>query len=266
MIAGLRVFWRGLQLALHLLLGLILTPLVSRRDPTTQDLRADPHVASWWHGRLTRILRLRITRSGQLPQPPALIVANHVSWLDIVVLGHLTQSCFLSKSEVRDWPVIGWLAARTGTLFIKRGGGQATAIGEAIGGRLQGNGLLTLFPEGTTTDGRDVRPFFSRLFGASIDTGTPIVPTSLHYHVDGELDTQAPYIDDQSLGENLLGLLRRRYSQVHVHFNPPIEHQGRDRKSLAEAARKAIVSSLHQFPAGDTDHPTERSSRSDSAG
>jgi lyso-ornithine lipid O-acyltransferase len=258
-LSGARIVWRASRLILHLLLGLLLTPLVTRRQ-ANGERRTDPLVTSWWHGRVARILKLEITHSGQTPQPPALIVSNHVSWLDIIVLGHLTPTCFLSKSEVRGWPVIGWLAARAGTLFIKRGGGQAASIGEAIGGRLQHDGLLTLFPEGTTTDGRDVRPFFSRLFAASIDTGTPIVPTSIRYHIDGHFDAVAPYIDDQTLGANMLGLMRRPRNQVHVHFGTPIECANVDRKTLAETARKAIVSSLHRpLKTTHADRPAARS-------
>jgi len=255
-LSKLRVVWRGSRLLVHLIIGVVLTPLVIRRDPATGEWRTNPYVASWWHGRVASILRLEITISGYRPQAPALVVCNHISWLDIIVLGHLTPTAFLSKHEVRKWPVIGWLAARSGTLFIRRGGGQASAISQAIGDRLAQDGLLTLFPEGTTTDGRDVRPFFSRLFSAAIETGTPIVPTSLRYHVDGEHDPVAPYIDNQSLGANLLGLLRRAGNQVHVHFADPVHHEGRDRKALAEHTRKIIVKSLNYTgPGSDTKQP-----------
>lgn len=255
--SGIRIVWRASRLLLHLLLGLLLTPFVSRPDPSTGSKRTNPAVSAWWHGRVARILNVQITTSGLPPQAPALIVANHISWLDIILLGHLTPTCFLSKDEVRQWPLIGWLADRAGTLFIKRGGGQASAIGAAIGERLNRNGLLALFPEGTTTDGRDVRPFFSRLFGAAIETGTPIVPTCIRYHIQGEYDPIAPYIDDQSLGENLLGLMRRKRNQVHVHFGEPILHKGMDRKTLAESARAAILASLHQLPNPPPSDPSE---------
>jgi 1-acyl-sn-glycerol-3-phosphate acyltransferase len=252
-LAWLRVIWRTSRLLLHIILGVILVPLVSRRERSTGEKRTDPYVTSWWHGRVAAILKLEITTSGYPPQPPALIVANHVSWLDIIVLGHLVPTCFLSKDEVRQWPVIGWFASRAGTLFIRRGGGEASAISSAIGERLAQNGLLTLFPEGTTTDGREVRPFFSRLFAAAIDTGTPIAPVAIRYHVDGEFDPLAPYIDEQSLGQNLLGLLKRRRSQVHVHFAAPVHDRDANRKSLAEQTRKAIVASLRQSPPGRAD-------------
>ena len=250
----LRIAWRGSRLVIHIIVGILITPLVIRRDPLTRQWRTNPYVTSWWHGRVASILRLEITTSGYRPQSPALIVSNHVSWLDIIVLGHLTPTSFLSKHEVREWPVIGWLATAAGTLFIRRGGGQASLISQAIGDRLASDGLLTLFPEGTTTDGRDVRPFFSRLFGAAIDTGTPIVPTSLRYHVRGEHDPIAPYTDQQSLAENLLGLMKRPCNQVHVHFADPVHHKGMDRKSLAEHTRKVIVQSLKNTgPGTNTD-------------
>lgn len=257
-----RIAWRAVRLFFHLLLGLVLTPLVLRRDPASGEWRTNPYVTSWWLGRIASILNLEITTTGYRPQPPALIISNHVSWLDIVVLGHLTPTCFLSKDEVRKWPLIGWLAARAGTLFIRRGGGQANSISQAIGGRLVSNGLLTLFPEGTTTDGRSVRPFFSRLFAAAIDTGTPIVPTSLRYHTDGEYDPIAPYIDEQSLGENLLGLMSRAKNQVHVHFAEPIRHHGMDRKTLAETTRKVILESLaHTGPGTPSEAPEAPASK-----
>ena len=251
--AWLRVIWRTSRLLLHIILGMILVPLVSRRDPATGAKRTNPYVTSWWHGRVAGILKLEITTSGYPPQPPALIVANHVSWLDIIVLGHLLPTSFLSKDEVRRWPVIGWFASRAGTLFIRRGGGQASAISSTIGERLAQNGLLTLFPEGTTTDGREVRPFFSRLFAAAIETGTPIAPVAIRYHIEGEFDPLAPYIDQQSLGENLLRLLQRRRSQVHVHFAEPVHERDANRKSLAEQTRRAIVASLRQSPPGRED-------------
>ena len=168
----------------------------------------------------------------------------------------------MSKDEVRQWPVIGWFASRAGTLFIRRGGGQASAISSAIGERLAQNGLLTLFPEGTTTDGREVRPFFSRLFAAAIETGTPIAPVAIRYHIEGEFDPLAPYIDEQSLGENLLSLLQRRRSQVHVHFAEPVHERDANRKGLAEQTRRAIVASLRQSPPGREDeHKPQQGAR-----
>lgn len=231
-------------LALHVLLGMVLTPLILTRH-AGGVWRTNPQVTSWWHNRAADILGVRITVSGERPKAPLLIVSNHVSWLDIVVLGGLTHTDFLSKYEVRRWPVIGWLAARAGTLFIRRGTGDAASISEQIARRLREGGLLTLFPEGTTTAGLEVRPFFSRLFAAAIDSGSDVMPVTLRYHVDGEFDPVAPYTDQQSLVDNLFGLIGRDQTEVHVIFGEPITLRDHTRKEVAELARNAIVEALN---------------------
>jgi len=240
---SLRVLRRSLLLIAHILLGLFLTVLLPTRR-ANGSRRTNPYVTSWWHNRTADILGLEITVSGYYPRPPALIVSNHVSWLDIVVLGALTPTTFLSKQEVRHWPLVGWLAARAGTLFIRRGDGEAGLIKDQIAGRLRGDGLLTLFPEGTTTDGREIRPFFSRLFAAAIEARCDVVPVALRYHVDGRYDSVAPYTGDQSLGDNLLGLMRRPRSHVHVAFGDPISLEGKSRREIAKSARDAVVDAL----------------------
>ena len=241
---AIRIVWRSLRLTGHVLFGLLLTPFILHRHPGG-ILRTHPVVTSWWHNRLTDILGVRVTVSGYRPQAPALLVSNHVSWLDIVILGGLTHTDFLSKDEVRRWPLIGWLAARAGTLFIRRGDGQAGAVSAQIAQRLCEQGLLTLFPEGTTTDGREVRPFFSRLFAAAVDTGTDVVPVALRYHIGGGFDPVAPYTGSQSLAQNLRGLLQRERTEVHVVFTQPIVLQGHSRKEVAELARNTIVRALN---------------------
>ena len=240
---ALRVMRRILLLALHVLLGLLLTPLLVKRHGNGA-WRTNPYVTSWWHNRLADILGVQVSVAGHRPVTPALLASNHVSWLDIVVLGGLTHTDFLSKHEVRRWPVIGWLAARSGTLFIRRGNGEAAVVSAQIGERLRDEGLLTLFPEGTTTDGRSVRPFFSRLFSAALDTGTDVVPVALRYHINGEHDPVAPYTDERSLGENLRGLLARERTQVHVIFGEPITLRDHTRKQVAELARTAVLDAL----------------------
>jgi 1-acyl-sn-glycerol-3-phosphate acyltransferase len=241
----LRASRRVVLITVHVLLGILLTPLVARRH-ADGCLRTNPRVTAWWHNRLADILGVGITVAGPRPEAPALLASNHVSWLDIVVLGGLTETGFLSKYEIRRWPVVGWLAARSGTLFIRRGSGEARRVSDDIAARLRDDSLVTLFPEGTTTDGRQVRPFFSRLFGAALDTRTRVVPVALRYHVHGEHDGVAPYTDDQTLVQNLRGLLTREKSQVHVTFGTPITIDDHSRKQVAEIARATIIDALQQ--------------------
>jgi len=241
---ALRVAWRGLRLILHLLLGIALTLLFSRRDKVSGHYHHNPYIVSWWNERLCSILRVEIEVHGHRPQPPALIVANHVSWLDVPVLLSLSHTVFLAKAEIRKWPLVGWLSAAAGTLFIRRGAGDTQTITQLFSQRLDEDGLLTLFPEGTTTDGSDVRPFFPRLFAAAIDTGAPVAPVALRYHVSGELDTEVPYTGNQSLAENLWILLRRPRTQVRLVFTPHIHLVGLERRAAAELARRAISDAL----------------------
>ena len=241
-----RILWRSSLLFLHLLLGILLTPLATRQDAQGYWL-VDQRIASWWLNWILHILGIAITTSGTRPGPPALVVANHISWLDIIILGRLLPTCFLSKAEVRQWPLIGWLAKRAGTLFIRRGRGEANQVNQSIVTHLQHGGMLTLFPEGTTTDGHSLRPFFPRLFAAAIDTGVPVAPVAIRYLAEGRLDLLAPYTGKQTLMENLLGLLGRRGSEVHVHFCPLIPSQGMERKALAEKARTAILQALENI-------------------
>ncbi len=208
-------------------------------------LRVRARVFAWWHGCLMRILNFQIVSTGTIPAAPVLLVANHISWVDIPLLGHVAQARFLSKDDVRHWPVIGWLASSTGTLFIKRGGGQTGEVAAAIKQYLQSDDILAIFPEGTTTDGREVRPFFPRLFSAVVDSEIAVVPVVIRYHVDGEHDLLAPFVGDQSLVENLLGLLSRPVNQVNICFHEPVLHDGESRKALAEKVRNVIVSSLN---------------------
>ena len=239
-----RVLRRSLLLILHLLNGILIN-LFTRRYPTANgESLPDPQVVSDWLKRVCRIFDLELQVTGSCPHTRALLVANHVSWLDIPVLASLSHTSFLSKDGIRRWPVIGWFAASSGAVFIRRGKGEAQQVAEAIAHRLSGDRQLTIFPEGTTSNGRQVRNFFPRLFSAAITTATPVVPVTLRYEMDGKLDGLAPFIDGQHFLRNLFGLLGRKSGSVRVIFADPIAPTGKDRRTLAEEARQVIVDNL----------------------
>jgi 1-acyl-sn-glycerol-3-phosphate acyltransferase len=234
---------RSVLLIVHFLLGLLLTLAYGQRL-NSDIVRTNPRVTTWWQNRSCDILGIQITVSGYRPKPPALLVSNHVSWLDIVVLNALTPTVFLSKSEVQRWPIIGWLATRAGTVFIRRGDGETHTVKAQIADRLHADELVTIFAEGTTTDGRQVRPFFPRLFAAAIETGKAVVPVALRYHVDGGFDPIAPYTDNQSLFDNFRGLIGRPYTRVHITFGAPINVEGLNRREAARRAHTAVQDAL----------------------
>lgn len=241
-----RLIWRGIRLATHVLTGSVLTVLLARRD-ADGSYRHRGAIVSWWHARLCRVLNVRVHVTGLAPAERSLLVANHVSWLDVPVLGGLGEIAFLSKAEVRDWPVVGWLAAAAGTQFIARGAGEANNVRERIGAHLSSSGSLALFPEGTTTDGSQVRPFFPRLLAAAHASGAPVVPVALRYLSGDGLDTVAPFIGDDEVASHLWRVLRQEAFDVHVVFCEPIDPASLDRRALAELARSRIVTALDEL-------------------
>lgn len=244
--AIIRIIWRSLLLLFHLALGMTLNLIIPKQRLASGEKLADMNIVSWWQQRLCRILNLTISVEGEIPNNASMIVSNHISWLDIPVISSQIHTGFLSKHAVKKWPVIGWLATSAGTLFIKRGKGEVDQVKNEIAQRLQGDRMLTIFPEGTTSDGKSVRTFFPRLFSAAMDIKMPIVPVALQYHYAGKKDLVAPYIDDQTLVANLIGIMSRPSSEVTITFCPAIDYLGMDRKKVAENARQAIVDIITQ--------------------
>ena len=149
----LRLYFRLLRLFGVVLLGTLLASWIElnerlrHRDLLPQRQR----LTRWFLARLANALPFRVRVEGELPQQPMLWVANHVSWSDIPLLGALTPLSFLSKAEVRDWPVAGWLANKAGTLFIRRGSGDSSQVNQQLAAHLQQERHLLIFPEGTRT-------------------------------------------------------------------------------------------------------------------
>ena len=194
--------------------------------------------------RLSRALPFRVTVHGQLPQQPMLWVSNHVSWTDIPLLGMLTPLSFLSKAEVRTWPVAGWLAAKAGSLFIRRGACDSQLIRKQMGRHLQQQHPLLMFPEGTTTDGRSLRTFHGRLLSAAIDADVALQPVAIRYLRDGQIDPLAPFIGDDDLLSHLMRLFANDQGDVHIHLLKPISCHGQERAALAFAAQQAVHNAL----------------------
>ncbi|WP_201752538.1 lysophospholipid acyltransferase family protein [Pseudomonas knackmussii] len=194
----------------------------------------------WWLARLRRALPFRIRVHGELPGETALWVSNHVSWVDIPLLGALAPMTFLSKAEVRQWPVAGWLAEKAGTLFIRRGSGDSSNLGQQIAGALMMGRSTLIFPEGTTTDGSGLRTFHGRLLSGAIDAGVPLQPVALRYLRNGEPCNLAPFIGDDDLLSHLLRLFRNDRGTVEIHLLEPLPSFGRNRAQLAQQARAAI--------------------------
>lgn len=193
-------------------------------------------------------LPYRIQVHGTLPATPMLWLSNHVSWADIAVLGQLAPMAFLSKDEVRHWPIAGWLASRAGTFYIRRGASDGQRLRQEMGEHLCQHGPLVIFPEGTTTNGRDVRTFHGRLLACAIEQGVPVQPVALRYLRDGQRCEVSPFIGDDDMLSHLMRLLREPLIDVEVHLLAPIASSGQERAALAHASQAAVRGALQGVP------------------
>ncbi len=242
----LRLYLRLLRLLAVISLGALLATGVTllerlvRHDlmPTRQRL------TRWFLARLAGALPFRLQVQGELPRQPMLWVSNHVSWTDIPLLGMLTPLSFLSKAEVRTWPVAGWLAHKAGTLFIRRGSGDSGLVGQQLNRHLQRGRHLLIFPEGTTTDGLGLRTFHGRLLSSAIDSGVPVQPVAIRYLRDGLPCSVAPFVGDDDMLSHLLRLLASDLGEVQIQLLAPIGSRELNRNALARQAQQAIGQAL----------------------
>ncbi|THD04807.1 hypothetical protein B1810_05035 [Panacagrimonas perspica] len=238
----LRFLLRSTALLVLIVYGMLMIALL--RLDFWRRLKPEP-MASHWSRLLLGLLNMRLRVRGAVPMEGGrMIVANHVSWIDIQVMCAVASTRFVSKSEVQHWPVAGWLADAAGTFYIRRGKGGARPLLNELLPFLQAGGAVTIFPEGTTSDGRDVLPFHPRLFCAAIDSRRPVQPVALRYGLDRAGHNIAPFIGDDDLVSHLLRLLRCRGLDVEVSFGRPLQPEGATREELAEAARSSIREAL----------------------
>ncbi|GAB1615189.1 lysophospholipid acyltransferase family protein [Pseudomonas sp. NGC7] len=242
----LRVLARLSRLMLVLLLGLLMASVIAlgERVGLTASIERRQRWSCWFMKRLVAALPFEVRVLGELPKQPMLWVSNHVSWADIPLLGMLLPLSFLSKAEVRHWPVAGWLAEKAGTLFIRRGGGDSQRLREQISAQLSDARPLLIFPEGTTTDGRHVRTFHGRLLAGAIDQAVPVQPVAIQYLRNGEADPIAPFIGDDDLLSHLMRLFAQPRGEVCIHLLQPIASVGKERAVLALQAQQAIHGAL----------------------
>lgn len=212
-----------------------LFPLLTPRHPELcQRL-----YGGWFRG-LASILKLEIHLHGHPLRTPCLWVANHVSWLDVVVLGEIAPVRFVAKKEVARWPILGFLVSRGGTIFVNRRGSHGLFDTlHAIEKVLRQGTSVAFFPEGTSTPGNTVLPFRPALLQSALHCHVLTQPISVLYH-PATLPAIA-FVGDDTLVKSLLRTLNQPKIPVHLHFHPPLAPASRH--TLARHARQAIVSS-----------------------
>ncbi len=231
---------RYTRLATHVLSGLLTTLAVLPFVAPARHLRLKQR----WSVRLLDILGIRLDTDEPYVAPGSLLVANHVSWLDIFVINAAYPAAFVSKAEIRQWPLFGWLAAKNDTVFLRRGSrGHAKIVNGEIAALLELGRHVALFPEGTTTDGSLVHPFHAALLQPAIEAGAPIQPLALCYRLPDGRFTRAPAYDgDVSLLDCLKAIVAEREIVARIHVLPQLATtELPDRKRLSQRARDAIV-------------------------
>lgn len=236
--------FRAIRLAVHIAYGLIL----AIKYPWF-GLHKRRSILQSWSAGLLAVLNIHVTftTKGEIKDGHhGLIVSNHVSWLDVFVLNSVIPMRFVAKSEVRSWPVIGWLCARAQTLFIERGKMRSAArINSSMAELLQQGESLAVFPEGTTTDGAQVAHFHSSLLQPAIDAGSQVHPIAIRYQDSrGERSHDATYIDQVSLGRSIWRILCSPQLHVRLLLTPALDVRGAERRALAMQARQQISTAL----------------------
>jgi 1-acyl-sn-glycerol-3-phosphate acyltransferase len=241
---ALRGAWRLLRVLAHVLQGLlVLALLFPRRDAVGRQW----HIQRWSAGLLEALgLRLTVHQQGTVPQV-ALIVANHVSWLDIAcVHAALPQARFVSKADVRAWPLIGWMVAAAGTLFIERERKRdALRVVHHCAEALKAGDTVAVFPEGTTGEGPTLLPFHANLLQSAVSVDAPLLPLALRYHRPGErFASAAAYVGETSLLQSVWRIVSAPDLAADLTILPAIDTQAMDRRALADLARDRIQAGL----------------------
>lgn len=220
-------------------------PRMGRDDRLAQRQR--------WAQSVLAILDVDVRCTGSTTAPSAaLVVANHLSWLDILVIQSVTPGVFVAKAEVRRWPLIGAVAQACATIFVQRSSTRSARamVQRCVATFAQGYSVVG-FPEGTSTNGSHVGPFHSNLFEAAVQAGVQVQPLTLRYlDAQTRLPSDAPvFIGDTTLVRSLRKVLAAPSISAHVHVGTIIPTLGHTRRSLAALAHQSVRESLRHMAA-----------------
>lgn len=191
---------------------------------------------------------VQVVQVEPVPQRHGLWVSNHVSWLDIPVVGSVAPVFFLSKAEIGEWFMFGKLARAGGTLFIKRGSGDVNEVSHQIADFLRGGSSVVFFPEATTTNGEQIKKIHGNLLQASIDTGLPICPVVIAYvDKDGKLSDDAAYYGKRTMAESLRRVADSHGITAYILPLTPIFPDNKTRPEITAELQKHMEDGLAQL-------------------
>ena len=245
-------YFRISRIILHTLLGMAVAALAFPLSSKLFKLR----LIKWWCKHLLETLNIRLVSHGHLPPPyqtagNIMFVANHISWIDIHALNSIIPTRFIAKSDIQSWPVFGYLAKKSNVLFISREKRQdAARIVHATNHSLLDGDTLCLFPEGTTTDGTEIKPFKSSIIQGAIHANAVIWPIAFRYPLqDGNVNTEIAYAGETTLIESIQLVLQQKEIVVELHFLAPIATSeltaiDKDRRKLTSHIERSIKDKL----------------------
>lgn len=246
-IHALRLLWRLPLLFLHLLIGIplvLLTFLPVVRDIPIGDMRLHQWAHRAWSRIMLRVIGCRLKITGALPERAGLVVANHISWLDIVVLHAVWPIWLVAKAEIRSWPLVGVLAHLAGTLFIQRGSeASRKRIGRRMTALLKRGEFVGVFPEGGIHPDRGVKRFHARLFAPALRAGVPAIPVSIRYDRNGDLHDIMVFGPGESFFVNLLRCTRQAPFEARVVIGEAVRGQTGQRSALARVCNEIVEAS-----------------------
>lgn len=197
--------------------------------------------------RCNRILNIQLEVRGLATERPALWVANHIPWMDVVILGSFCPLDFLAKDEVAQWPLVGKISQRAGAIFVDRDNkfsAYRTSL-PAIQARIKQGQPVVVFPEGTTSMGESTLPFKPMFYQAAIRENLLVQPIAIQYlKVDGSISQAFPFVGDDNFFNSLLRALNEKQTRVRVHFQPAVSAALWHRKSLAKKDQEKICLEL----------------------
>jgi 1-acyl-sn-glycerol-3-phosphate acyltransferase len=242
--------FRVVRMVAHLFLGMAICAVLF---PWTSAAGRQAHIRRWSR-QLLGICGIQVvlrqpaaaTAAAQALPRHALFVSNHVSWLDIFVINSIQPCRFVAKSDIRSWPFIGWLCAKTGTIFIARA--KVSDVGRIFKGlvtSIEAGERVAFFPEGTTAAQGQMGAFHANLFEAAINARAPVQPFALRYlDAQGNYHPAADFIGEMTIVESIAAILKARTMTAELTQLPPIASTGAHRRALAATAREAIAAGL----------------------
>lgn len=248
--------YRIFRLALLIFGGVLVTLLLYPVCGTERRLA----LKASWSAALLETLGLEIEADLRHAVPGALLLANHISWIDVFVINAVLPAAFVAKEDVRRWPLAGWLAARNETIFLRRGSRAHTrVINQEIADILATGKHVAIFPEGTTSDGRNVLHFHAALIQPALVAGCPVLPTALSYwEPDGTRSLAPRYDGSISFGQCTWAVVGRRRLVARLSTTPPLGLDDEGRRQVAARAREAIASAAGlPLPSNSPDIPCD---------